>query len=386
MSPASKKLFAAGFVLFLFVPLLGRLLGVEPEPIENRPIAKRPALTTGGLLDTDFYQEATSYLVDTHPWRKGAVAAAAWLNLELFNDSPSPRVHVGREGWLFFDDALRMPCGNKTPLPELFEKLNRLQAVLAQSGRDFGFLITPNKSAIYPELMSFSVRRLESCSAQKRNELRSQLATAGPPGYVDIFDRLETAKAETKELFYFPNDSHLNSLGSTLQTSAIVSHLAPGLWQPTHLLAPQERTHIGDLTRLMGLPSGVPTQRYVVKRTGVRLVEEVETDLGGRPPLRRFRSAGKASDLIASPTLFLHDSQLNLSIPMLRQYFADVSFIHWNRFDPEIVADLMAESSLVLLQVVERGSYNRFTYQIGAPGFLDELESRLSEPDGPASE
>lgn len=375
MSTTTKRLVAAGFVLFLFLPLLGRLLGIEPEPIENRPIAKRPTVTAKGLLATDFYQGMSSHIVDTHPWRKDAVAAAAWLNLELFGDSPSPRVHVGREGWLFFDDALRMPCGNKAPLPQLLMQLGRLSAVLEESGRDFGFLITPNKSSIYPEFMSPRVRRLEACSARKRTSLRSHLAEAGLPGYVDLFAKLDFVKADG--LLYFPNDSHLNSFGSVAQTRAIIRLLRPELWQPEDLLAPKKRAHIGDLTRLMGLPSGVATERYVLKRRDVQLVRQIETDLGGPPPLRRYVSTGTSSDLIASPTLFLHDSQLNLSMPMLRQFFADVSFIHWNQFDPEVVSQLMAESSLVMLQVVERGFYNRMAYQIGAPGFLEELESRL---------
>jgi hypothetical protein len=116
-----------------------------------------------------------------------------------------------------------------------------------------------------------------------------------------------------------------------------------------------------------------------LKRQGIRLVEEIKTELGGEPPLRRYRSAGQGLDLVTAPTLFLHDSQLNISIPMLRQYFADVSFVHWNTFDPEAIAPLVADSSSVVLQVVERGFYNRMSYQIGARGFLDNLEHLLSE-------
>jgi hypothetical protein len=379
MSDITKRLIAAGFGLYLFLPLFGRILGVEPHQIENRPLAPKPSFSAERLLDTDFYKSVTAYLVDTHPWRSVAVASAAWLNLEIFNDSPSPRVHVGRKNWLFFDDALRMPCGNQVPLKEILANLNHLATMIEESGRQFSFLITPNKSALYPEFMNAKVRSLESCSADKRAELRSLLGTAGPRGYVDMFDQLQKAKAETSDPLYFSNDSHLNSLGSFLQTGAIISYLRPDLWRGTSTLPPKKRPHIGDLTRLMGLPSAVPTDRYSLKRQGIRLVEEIKTELGGEPPLRRYRSAGQGLDLVTAPTLFLHDSQLNISIPMLRQYFADVSFVHWNTFDPEAIAPLVADSSLVVLQVVERGFYNRMSYQIGARGFLDNLEHLLSE-------
>lgn len=386
MSAITTRLIAAGFLLFLFLPLFGRALGVEPEPIENRPVAELPGATLAGVFDTEFYRGMTSYLIDTLPWRKHAVSTAAWLNLKVFHDSPSPQVHLGRDGWLFLDAAFRLPCRHDLPVSLIVEKLEQVAALVEESGRAFRFLITPNKHSIYPEFMSAAVRRLAECSENKRDELRHLLEQNQPPSYIDLFEQLEAMKRDQLRLLYFPNDSHLNSLGSSVQTAGIVDSLKPGLWESGFLIHLRERAHTGDLTRMLGFPSTVPSDWYRVHRGGVEVVAKSPVELPGGRPLRRFRASTRDSILFESRALIIHDSQMNLSMSMLQQFFADVSFLNVNAFTPAVALPLVRESGIIILQLSERGAYVRIAQQLGSQDFLEGLELLTDHSPTPTSQ
>ncbi len=374
MRASSARLIASGFLLVLFLPLLGRALGIASEQIENRELAERPRITLEGLVDVDFYRRVTAYLVDSHPWREHAISASAWVSLRIFNDSPTSEVHIGRDGWLFLDFALRMPCMHNFPVPPVVEKLEQIGTLLEGSGRSVRSLITPNKHSIYPEYLDADLRRLSACSAARRDELKQLLELNPPPGYIDLFERLEATKRNQSRLLYIPNDSHLTPFGAAVQSAAIVESLGAGLWEAEALTRSKEQRHTGDLTRLLGLPSTVPTELFTVRRQGVRVTTLNPVALPGGPPLRRSRALSDGPPLIQERTLFIHDSQLNGSMAALRQYFADATFLNINTFTPAVALPLFRNSEVVVLQSTERGVYYRIPLRVASPELLEGLE------------
>jgi hypothetical protein len=364
MNKFSKQFISGAFLLFLFLPLAGKVMGVKPRPIENKPLTPLPKFAMGRLVDREFYSELTGFLVDTFPWRHHLVRASAWIDFRVLGDSPSGRVHIGREGWLFFDDTLRWPCRTDRPLRSILEDTEKYAVALRDSNREFRFLITPNKISIYSEFAGRNVRLLAACASEKARRLRALLGEMRVPGHIDVWQQLEAKKSQNAGLLYLSNDSHINHLGSVVQAAAIVQSLRPGLWDESAVVRIKDRSHTGDLTKIMGFPSDVPAERYVVSRKAVRLVSENETTLPSGPPLRQYVSDSEETELIREPAFVLHDSQLNLARPMLSQYFVDITFLNWRSFDPQLIDSLIAESRIVIVQAVEGYFYVRVGVQM----------------------
>src|SRR5688500_20262388 len=108
MGHRERRLIALTAVLFLVAPWLARAAGVEAEQIENRRPAPAPELQDGWEL----FPRLSNYLTDRLPLRKQAVAADAWIDINVFDGAPtfgqaaSSEGVLGRAGWLCLAGAL----------------------------------------------------------------------------------------------------------------------------------------------------------------------------------------------------------------------------------------------------------------------------------------
>jgi hypothetical protein len=202
-------------------------------------------------------------------------------------------------------------------------------------------------------------------------------------GCVPLWRTYLSAKARAKEPLYFRTDSHHTPHSALLVTRAIVETCAPGLWQEKEIHYLGTTDKFGDLSIFIAGQLGSRPEleeEWEVRRPGVELVSGAWPQAGlqlpgGPEAAEAFWQAGvrfygphtewehtsrllnrsRGARLIPGKTLILMDSQLAKSRESLRQFFADVTFRH---YDDVIAADDFGEAlagfDRVIVEIGER--------------------------------
>lgn len=189
----------------------------------------------------------------------------------------TPRVAVGRDGWLYFPQYWGSKygvagCGAlAAEVRSLAGRLDRFAARAARSGVTVLLAIAPDKETIYPEYMP------------------EGLGAVGCDLYAEFMDGVQQAKTadlratlsawKAKEQVYFRTDSHWSDVGGWHAARTLLEGGCPPGKACAKLPEPRLTTKIlgGDLAGLIGLAS-VLTERYVAvevpeaRHSGRRLV------------------------------------------------------------------------------------------------------------------
>jgi len=211
----------------------------------------------------------------------------------------------------------------------------------------------------------------------------SWFAQTEDPRVLDLHTRMRERRAIDDREIYFRDDTHQNWHGRSVMAETIVNSLQPGIWQPEYLHHGRTITYPGDLLQLAGITSLPLRQKEVlaVSRPGVtpRRVHfegevyenflDVDADpYGWQYPVRaEFETTGE-SDLIPGRTLILHDSCIgSIARPLLRPYFEDVEFIHYDDATPEMIDQSMKEYDAIVLEIVERNAPEKLVTLLAPP-------------------
>lgn len=380
-SKLAKRIVAIGLVWLLLAPAVAGLFGVRSQAIENRKLARWPELEAHQWLDRDAISQLTRYLLDHLPLRDKIVRARAWTTLHVFGDSPSPDVHLGEEGWLFYDRSFTRACAGLDEPESIAKRLARASEIIEDSGRVVIVMIIPDKHAVYPEFLGASSVHA-ACAAEKRVRLRKALAARTPRGYADMWVALAKLKAETPSpLLYIPTDTHWSDFGAGRMVEAIVEGTAPGRWQAEAFVHKGQMPFLGDLTRMMGLRERVFIDRYNVSRKNIARTT-LPASQGRLPGMRIYRASAEQKGVETSPidarrVFLLHDSFMYTAISMISPFFEETAFSHWqSSSDAKALAQEIARSEIIVIEVAERGSYN-WIHQVFSDASLGQLAKTL---------
>lgn len=344
-----KKKIANGAFIGVFLTLslllsLGMLLFGPAQPSANERLSEFPVLVTeDGKLNPDFAPQLASYVNDRFFLRQQLITADRWLSAKLLGTSTENNVLLGADGWLFYGDTLAdytvtEPMTDR----ELFCAVNNLKLMAEycqDNGRQFRFMIAPNKNALYPQYMrNFSVAA-ETSDAQR---LLKALADAGVQT-IDLF----TAFGEVSETLYFAHDSHWNSKGAALGADLINASFGLESSYYTDAFA-DSQPHTGDLFQMLypALPdwetdpvySGQLDYGYTSKATQPdAIVLTTESDNPGS-------------------LLVYRDSFCNLLFPYLADSYGNA------RFSRSTAYDLTPDADFVLVELVQRNLSYLYTY------------------------
>ena len=250
------------FLLALLTPAAVQLLSdrAQISVSEKRTLEPMPALpdTRGGW--SAFPGKLDGFLRDHFGLREPLATGWSLLKYAL---RYTPRVAVGREGWLYLPQYWESKygagdCGALSDeVRSLAGRLDRFAAHAARSGVPVLFAIAPDKETLYPEYMPEK-------SGAVRCDLHADLRRAldgKRVKTVDLRAPLEAGKA--KERVYFKTDSHWNDAGgwrvarALLEGSCASRSACPKLPEPSLSM----KTTSGDLAGLMGL-AAVLTEQY----------------------------------------------------------------------------------------------------------------------------
>lgn len=350
---ASAAVVAAAFVVPRFV--------AAPDLDENRRLAAPPAPPRGlGDLD-DFRRGADAYVADRFPPRAQLIGALNRLRL-LAGDSGSPRVLVGRHGWLFYDDGSHLGAARGVPALDDAEArtwltglAGRTEAMAAQ-GRAYVVLAPPMKESIYPGYAPGWMRLDPNRSAVTL----SRLAEASGAGLVIYPDAAMTRQARWGLKTFSPHDTHWTGLGAYVGYAALMQALqARGLTE-----GPRPIEEFADVG------SGVNRPRNLALMLGVASYVDVDYPELGDPKAEarlqvtylsarhdwtqpRVIDTGETGKPVLLMTM---DSYSNAFLPLLYRHFSRIVVAHgqdgfWRedliaRFQPDIVLTEILESGL----------------------------------------
>ena len=330
-------------VIFLIICLLlclslsiGIFFAGPAQAGANEQLTEFPTLRTEeGAINTDYLSQLAAWLRDHFFLRQELISIDHWLSAKLFHTSSDAGVVLGTDGWLYYTDTLADYTGtNPMTDRELFAAANNLRLMAeycAQQGRDFAFMIAPNKNSLYSDHMPNYGQRAAITDAER---LMALLEEMGVPT-VDLF----TAFRQEDETLYFAHDSHWNTKGAALGADLVNAAfgLESSYYQGDFS---QAAPHDGDLYAML-YPAFTDTETNPVY--GGTLDYEFTTS-ATRPDANVLNTQGR----VEKNQLAYRDTFGILLFPFLADSYSAA------RFSRSTAYDMTYEADCVLVELVER--------------------------------
>ena len=333
-----------------------------PDLDENRRLAEAPKLPTGpGELDA-FRTAVDAWVADRFPARPHLIGALNYVKMRA-GVSGSPRVIVGRDGWLFYDDATHLGAARGVPpltdaqAREWLAGLAGRTEALAARGVPYVVISAPDKEVVYPQ---HGPRWYLGPDPNRSTAMLARLAEASGAGTVLHLEAAMARLARWGLKLYEPYDTHWTGLGAYVGYAELMRELQRrGIGDGPRPLESFTEARADDpnkprnLALMLGVASHVdidypeledPVVRRTLRTTWLTERQDwtaphvVDTGQAGRPVL-----------------LMTMDSFSNALLPFLYPHFSRIVLAHnqdgaWrqdliDRFRPDVV----------VLEVVENG-------------------------------
>lgn len=368
-----RTIFLLG-ALLIFGPALAALSGVRGSAMENRPLAKGPSLSKGW----DAADEVSAWANDHLPLRNRAVNLDSWVDEHVFADNPTagqsrtPKVVIGKNGWLFLGEDLTKACEPLGNLTNVFSNLTKIHDALDRLGKRFLVVVAPDKTTFMDNQLRSSAN--VKCARAFKEQLWNQLETTPPPGYVDVRTPLEQERTRNPRDLYHHTDTHWNDYAASVATKAVIDNIDPQLWNTGNIVRLADQHKAADLTRLLGRSTTERAPTLELRRQVVRSATETN-DPRIPQSLHVSNTAIGSTPLVPGSALFLHDSFGELIDPMLSTFFADFVSMAHIQMSPEIKAQRFLEADTVIYEVVERHLVEQFNDSNYWAGIIAQLDS-----------
>jgi alginate O-acetyltransferase complex protein AlgJ len=349
------------FALGISLPLAGLALHADAGFVleENRVLASRPELTRNLAELASLPSRFEGYFNDQFGFRKRLIHWLSLAKVAILGVSPSPKVILGRNGWLFYGD-IDLPYYRriKTLTPAQLEAwrhhLEERQAWLAARGIPYLIVIPPIKSTIYNELMPLAYNRMNLDSLV--DQLTAHLKAHSNLTVVEL--RAPLLEAKTHHQVYYRTDTHWNNRGAYVGYQEIMKVLCRWLPElevlPISAFEDVEYNEPGrDLSLILGMRQYF-SDRYVdLRMKRPALASEARPG----PPSGKLETTGgdilfEHPDKERPRLLMFRDSFASWLIPLLSESFSRSLYSWQYTFDREIVE--RERPDVVIQEMVER--------------------------------
>lgn len=353
------KWYQAVFLTLFFalcLPLsIGMLIAGPSGAGANEQLSDAPLLKTDSGVNTEFLSDFSKWVNDRFFLRQELISVDHYLTAHTMHTSGASGVVLGKDGWLFYADTLADYTGT-TPISErdLFsigKNLSLMAEYCKNNGKQFLFVITPNKNSLYGEYMQNFGAVAEITNAQRLLDILEEEGVAT----VDLF----TAFSAEDEILYFAHDSHWNSKGAALGADLI--NRAFGITTDYyHGDFSATEPHDGDLYAML-YPAFTDPEEDVVY--GEKLNYTFATKATRPDAIVLNTESEQPGTLLA-----YRDSFGNLLFPYLADSYGTAKFSRSTTYD------LTGEADYVLIELVERNLDYLLTYLPVMPAPVRQIE------------
>jgi len=356
---------AAAFVMMLSIPIIVFVAGLRPAPNENRPPTPLPAVSVSGVLDGELTPQLDAYLEDALIITAGAVAANALTDLAL-GDSPSDKVTLGSNNWLYYTYSLSRPCLSPGDVAVFADTITRAERAVAATGRTLIVAVAPDKATIIPEFLPQS----DTCVHEVADSLE---ALDDPQALITVWGEMRKARADDRPI-YFRLDTHWTNAGAAVMGEEIIDALARDGWDEEAIRDIGVVEHEGDLTVMLGLPGTEPTDELEAALPDTVLTREIrklETIAGvevAHVVAVDFSIVGEP--IVPGHTLVMHDSYGWALTPMIAPYFETASIIAETDPEPGYMRGDLGNAETIIHVSVQRELYETILDRDLGAGFV----------------
>jgi alginate O-acetyltransferase complex protein AlgJ len=353
------------FLISIALPLTAMICRVDStfELEENRTLASRPQLALSLQSLGEFPAKFEAYFSDQFGFRRRLIHWQNFIKVAALGVSPSAKVVLGRDDWLYFSDIeLDYYRAIKPFRPEVLEQWRRQlesrRDWLAARSIPYLVVIAPNKSTIYPERMPAAYNKVEPRS--RLDQLLEHLKSRSSVVVVDLREPLLAAKS--KHQVYYRTDTHWNSRGAYVGYTTIIEVLAK--WFPDFKATPRSEfpevefhQRGRDLASLMAMRDYYKDTFFDMTITKPKLAHQVhEAPNPNKPPPKPGRRGENFVFAQPNPKLpravMFRDSFCDRLMPLLSDHFRRIVYCWQYVFDYELVE--RERPDVVIQEVVER--------------------------------
>lgn len=347
------------FIFILFMPNLFKLLGIsDGENTEKRNTAYSFSDEKENTL-VKAINKVENYYTNNFGLRNILIRLNSKIDLNIFGISPTDKVIIGKEGWLYYGldgdkDLTNLYRGITRFTDEELEKiksnLEEKDRWLESKGVPFVLMITPNKESIYPEYYSDKYKIVNKDT--RMDQLIKYLNENSNINVIDLRDELIRKKGETR--LYDVTDTHWNEYGAYYGYKILIENLSryfPGM-EPKPLEEFQVVKEIsergGDLANMMSVPMDYKEEKIMLKPREERLSVPYTEDIYGLVNGMDMRNVNSSLPRL----LMFRDSFTVQLLPFISEHFSQ-SVYQW---DPNMNVNLVnaVNPDVVVQQIVER--------------------------------
>jgi alginate O-acetyltransferase complex protein AlgJ len=353
------------FLVATALPLVGMIFRLDSAfvLVENRTLASRPDLKLDRAGLADFPARFEAYFNDQFGFRKPLIRWLNGIKVAGLDVSPSPRVILGRNGWLFHGELYLDYYRRVTPFsPKQLIIWQRLlesrRDWLAARGIPYLLVFVPIKSTVYPEYMPSVFNRLSATS--RLDQLEAHLKSHSTLAILDLREPLLAAKSTGQ--IYYKTDTHWNNRGAYAGYSRIMEALSR--WFPQLEAIPRaelrEETHSEpgkNLALMLAMSDYYRENDSDLQWIGPRFAHEVRETAPPAAPTRTARTSGpdivyERPDRTLPRAVMFRDSFATWLIPLLSDHFQRIVFSWQYTMERALVE--REHPDIVIQEIVER--------------------------------
>jgi hypothetical protein len=349
------------FAIALVLPIAVNLLGGSGFMAENRRPEPPPAHAADVETLSKFPTAFERWFGDRFGLRDVLVRLNARALVQGLWVSPSERVVLGRDGWMYLGAEFTMFDYRKlNPFPRAMldtwvQSLEAADRWLQARGSHLIVLIAPNGQTIYPEHVPKPYNRLPRPSRLTQLAKRLQSTSID---FIDLRKPLRDAKA--RERVWQMTDSHWNARGAFIASQAVIERVrafypdVPPLTRDDYD-AREEMGLGGDLSGILDLRDVLLENHQQLVLRGPARAQAAAANVAFDPNRLDAWAHPKATEIDdpkAPTAVMFRDSFGTAMLPFLSERFRRIVYITEYPLDPVVLE--RERPDIVILQIVER--------------------------------
>lgn len=357
MKAFSKGVLIAFFAAVLFFPHL--LAAVLPEKWsitadEKRTMASFPVFSFENIKQ--WPTEFENWYSDHLPFRHSLIRLNNNLEYYGFRNSTDKTVVIGKNGWLFYNDAtdgdpIAMYEGRKqydgNMLKQIADELQTFSDALKAQGREFVLFIAPNKERVYSEYMPDYLGKPAENYAT--DVLVAYLKEHTDVRVVYVYDALMQAKKDYPQWdYYIAMDTHWNNIGAYVGCRELLMELGFETVRTLDKVVIEDRGPAsGDLRNKLNISidKTKSARKYLVYGHGR---DKSETIVNNPDAEAVFHKTGANHRKL----LIIRDSFGEAMMPVMSAFFNDCIFVHRKAYKQEMISEY--NPRIVVWEMIER--------------------------------